>query len=405
MLHVLIVDNWQGCVTNHAPKHNTRTSLYVSYMRKMAEATESAERGTVYRILVHLGFHSRFYKLLLFLESTARSWWVTSWLPSWCPTSLCKLKDAEEKMLESIADTFSRQHVCISDGNQIWTLMFKGRAQDRTPVVLLHGFGGGVGLWALNLDALSQQRPVYAFDLLGFGRSSRPQFSGDAREAELQFVDSIEQWRARVGLEAMILVGHNLGGFLAASYSLKFPSRVKHLVLVEPWGFPERPDTADEDRPIPVWIKALGAILSPFNPLAGLRLAGPLGPMLVQTLRPDFKKKFSSMFNDNTVTEYIYHLNVQMPSGETAFKNMTIPYGWAKRPMLQRVALIQEDIPITVVYGSRSSINGNSGTAIKELRPNSHVEIIAIRGAGHYVYADQPEDFNQQILRICDAVE
>lgn len=63
-------------------------------------------------------------------------------------------------------------------------------------------------------------------------------------------------------------------------------------------------------------------------------------------------------------------------SGETAFKNMTIPYGWAKRPMLQRVGLIREDVPITVVYGSRSSINGNSGTAIKELRPDSHVEII-----------------------------
>lgn len=53
--------------------------------------------------------------------------------------------------------------------------------------------------------------------------------------------------------------------------------RVKHIVLVEPWGFPERPDTAEEDRPIPVWIKALGAMFSPFNPLAGLRLLGPLG--------------------------------------------------------------------------------------------------------------------------------
>lgn len=57
-----------------------------------------------------------------------------------------------------------------------------------------------------------------------------------------------------------------------------FPAyRVKHIVLVEPWGFPQRPDTVEEDRPIPVWIKALGAMFSPFNPLAGLRLVGPLG--------------------------------------------------------------------------------------------------------------------------------
>lgn len=55
---------------------------------------------------------------------------------------------------------------------------------------------------------------------------------------------------------------------------------------------------------------------------------------------------------------------------------MTIPYGWAKRPMLQRTGLIHSDIPITVIYGSRSSIDGHSGNSIKEMRPNSHVEII-----------------------------
>ena len=58
--------------------------------------------------------------------------------------------------------------------------------------------------------------------------------------------------------------------------------RVKHMVLVEPWGFPERPDTAEENRPIPVWIKALGAVISPFNPLAGLRLVGPPGKRSAQ---------------------------------------------------------------------------------------------------------------------------
>lgn len=56
-----------------------------------------------------------------------------------------------------------------------------------------------------------------------------------------------------------------------------FLHRVSHLILVEPWGFPERPDLADQDRPIPVWIRVLGAALTPFNPLAGLRIAGPFG--------------------------------------------------------------------------------------------------------------------------------
>lgn len=39
----------------------------------------------------------------------------------------------------------------------------------------------------------------------------------------------------------------------------------------------------------------------------------PAGPALVQILRPDFKKKFLSMFSDNTVADYIYHMNVQSP--------------------------------------------------------------------------------------------
>lgn len=43
------------------------------------------------------------------------------------------------------------------------------------------------------------------------------------------------------------------------------------------------------------------------------------GPTLVQTLRPDFKRKFLSMFSDNTVSEYIYHLNVQSPRSASLF--------------------------------------------------------------------------------------
>ncbi|XP_029282116.1 1-acylglycerol-3-phosphate O-acyltransferase ABHD5 isoform X2 [Cottoperca gobio] len=353
-----------------------------------------------------VGAHSLLSSVRGYVDTTIRWCWIPSWLPSWCPTSQMQLQTAEDMMLRCVDGTFSKQYVPIANGNVLWTLTFSSeRVKDRTPLVLLHGFGGGVGLWAQNLDSLSQRRAVLAVDLLGFGQSSRPLFSTDAQEAEEQFVESIEQWRAKVGLESMILLGHNLGGYLAVSYSIKYPGRVKHIVLVEPWGFPERPHTLEVDRPIPVWIKALGAMFSPFNPLAGLRLVGPLGPTLVQTLRPDFKRKFSSMFSDNTVSEYIYHLNVQTPSGETAFKSMTIPYGWATRPMLQRMEQLQPQIPVTIIYGSRSSIDSNSGSSIKDMRPHSHVEIITIRGAGHYVYADQPEDFNYTVLHMCDNVD
>lgn len=51
----------------------------------------------------------------------------------------------------------------------------------------------------------------------------------------------------------------------------------------------------------------------------------PAGPSLVQTLRPDFKRKFSSMFSDNTVSEYIYHVNVQSPRSVSISLSSLIP--------------------------------------------------------------------------------
>ncbi|KAK5862805.1 hypothetical protein PBY51_018165 [Eleginops maclovinus] len=372
----------------------------------MAELAVTTSAGVVWRTMSAVGANSLLSSVWGYADSTLRWCWIPRLLPSWCPTSQDQLQTAENMMLQCVESTHSKQFVPISEGTRLWTLTFSSDCvKNRTPLVLLHGFGGGVGLWAQNLDSLSQHRTVLAVDLLGFGQSSRPRFSTEAREAEEQFVESIEQWRAKVGLESMILLGHNLGGYLAVSYSIKYPDRVKHIVLVEPWGFPERPDTAEADRPTPVWIKALGSMFSPFNPLAGLRLVGPLGPTLVQTFRPDFKKKFSSMFSDNTVSDYIYHLNVQTPSGEAAFKNMTTPEGCAVRPMLQRMEQLPPQIPITIIYGSRSSIESNSCSSIKDMRPHSHVEVITIRGAGHYVFADQPEDFNHTVLKVCNKVD
>lgn len=179
-------------------------------------------------------------------------------------------------MLTEIRSYYESDFVPLQNDQRIWTLKFNPTA-NRSPLVLVHGFGGGVGLWAMNVDTLAEKRTVYAFDVLGFGRSSRPELSTDPAEAEEQFVDSIEQWREKVGLEKFVLLGHSLGGFLATSYAIKHPSRVQHLILADPWGFPVKPTEDNVSRHIPAWVRLLGAVLSPFNPLAGLRAAGPWG--------------------------------------------------------------------------------------------------------------------------------
>ncbi|KAF5891863.1 beta-galactoside-binding lectin-like, partial [Clarias magur] len=64
--------------------------------------------------------------------------------------------------------------------------------------------------------------------------------------------------------------------------------------------------------------------------------------------------------------------------GETAFKSMTVPYGWAQRPMVQRVGLINPTIQISIICGSRSCIDGQSGHVISEMRPDSQTDVIEV---------------------------
>lgn len=187
-------------------------------------------------------------------ETEPYSGW--GWWPSWRPTSMSLLKSTEAKILSCIQNEVWSRFVTLPNQDRIWTLTLTNKtahkpleqAPKKTPLVMVHGFGGGVGLWIRNLDALSHSRPVYAFDLLGFGRSSRPPFPTDAALAEEQFVNSMERWRESVGLENMILLGHSLGGYLATSYAIQHPSRVSHLILVDPWGFPEHPQPRVETR-------------------------------------------------------------------------------------------------------------------------------------------------------------
>jgi cardiolipin-specific phospholipase len=130
------------------------------------------------------------------------------------------------------------------------------------PAVLLHGYGAGLGFFFQNFFPLAQWAgrrgsSVYAVDWLGMGRSARVPFTvkakredipGRVHEAESFFVDSLEEWREKVGLEKMTLVGHSLGAYFSVVYALKYPTRVNKLILLSPAGVPRGPDTTVPSR-------------------------------------------------------------------------------------------------------------------------------------------------------------
>ncbi|XP_065192070.1 1-acylglycerol-3-phosphate O-acyltransferase ABHD5-like isoform X2 [Sycon ciliatum] len=330
----------------------------------------------------------------------------------WIPSSAKILEEAERQCFRYVKAHVKRELVRTDTGLVISTATIRGGDDVRSdinhpPVLLLHGFAGGAGIWCKNVDAIAANRVVYAIDMVGFGRSSRPVFGEDPQSIEDVFVASVEAWRRTMSIASFILVGHSLGGYVSAAYALKHPSRVEHLVLADSWGMPERPDNHIEQRgKLPGWIQALRPIVNYFNPLAALRAVGPLGAMMLRTVRPDLQSKYKDMFDDTTMTDYIYHLNAQpAPSGEAAMKSLSIPFGWAKLPMLPRlIQHLDMDVPMTLLYGERSWIDSRIGYKLQDARPHSYVDVRVVSRAGHHVYSDQSRAFNEIMVEVCTRV-
>ncbi len=95
-----------------------------------------------------------------------------------------------------------------------------------TPLVLIHGWAGGVGMWAKNIDELAKGRRVYMLDLMGFGISSRPSMVElTAQQVPEKYLGWIENWMSKLNISECILVGHSFGGFLSTHFTLKHPDQ------------------------------------------------------------------------------------------------------------------------------------------------------------------------------------
>ncbi|MBB3937300.1 alpha/beta fold hydrolase [Aureimonas phyllosphaerae] len=108
-----------------------------------------------------------------------------------------------------------------------------GEANGRA-VVLLHGKNFCGATWERTIAVLTETGyRVLAPDQIGFCKSSKPagyQFSFP------DLATHTNDLVAELGIEKPVVVGHSMGGMLAARYALMFPDDVGQLVLVNPIG-------------------------------------------------------------------------------------------------------------------------------------------------------------------------
>ncbi|MEK6347996.1 MAG: alpha/beta fold hydrolase [Burkholderia sp.] len=124
---------------------------------------------------------------------------------------------------------------------QRWAGAAPAAAADTAPIVLLHDSLGSVALWREFPAALSRAtgRDVIAYDRLGFGRSepAAAPLPHDFIHAEAR--DALPALQQAFGFTRFVVLGHSIGGAMAAACAAAHPAQCEALVTLSAQAFAE----------------------------------------------------------------------------------------------------------------------------------------------------------------------
>ncbi len=116
------------------------------------------------------------------------------------------------------------------------TIRYAAFSEDKhgVPALLLHGYSADLNNWLFTAPALAETRPVYAIDFPGHGGSDKD--VGDGSAAFLAGV--VNDVIAALGLPKVHLVGHSMGGGVAARFAVDHPDKVASVSLLASANLP-----------------------------------------------------------------------------------------------------------------------------------------------------------------------
>lgn len=222
-------------------------------------------------------------------------------------------------------------------------------------LVLIHGLSGSSRWWTRNIPGLAERYRVLVPDLIGFGRSPRPQGKlppiGELSEV-------LAEWIRRVGPPEAHVVGHSMGGQLAIHLAAEHPEQVRRLVLVDAAGIPR-----------------------PLTPRGVVRFAREIAPV--------------------------------WRWGDLSFVPVIVSDAWSAGPrtLLQAIGhILRDDVrpllpriqcPTLVLWGERDHwVPLEHGQELEQEIPDARLEILS--QCYHNPMVDRPDEFNRVVLDFLD---
>jgi pimeloyl-ACP methyl ester carboxylesterase len=281
----------------------------------------------------------------------------------------------------------------VNDGEQVrMAYMDVAPAQPNgRVVVLLHGRNFPSSYWAPVIKTLNDAGyRVLVPDQIGFGKSSKPSadlhFDTLARNT-ITLLDHLQIAKADI-------VAHSLGGMLGVRIARAFPDRINHLLLAAPIGL--------EDYRFYVPPTPTEKILESEDKLTADGYRKQLETNYSLKLPPDQVTPFiDARFNIKGSSEYPRWLRAFVSSAQMIYRE----------PVVHEIPLITE--PTLFVMGAddhnapgrpnapealrpKMGHNAELAQALAAKMPDARAEVLA--DAGHLVFLDQPQKFNELML-------
>ncbi|MEO0376554.1 MAG: alpha/beta fold hydrolase [Cyanobacteria bacterium P01_A01_bin.17] len=271
---------------------------------------------------------------------------------------------------------------------QDWRIHYVQKGKEGPCLLLVHGFGASTDHWRKNIEVLSQNYRVWAIDLLGFGRSQKPNtiYTGELwRDQFKAFCEEVIQ-------EPVFIAGNSLGGYASLCFAVDCPEWVRGVILLNCAGRFTAPE-----QPQPVWKQRIGKAQKKILRSGLVIDTMSLFLFFNARRRSQIRKVLQQVYKDKTaITDQLVE-DIRRPSlDKGALQVFSAVF---KSPPGRTLDVLLTDLeqPLFLLWGAADPWMTPAKTeTFREFYPGAELELL---DAGHCPHDERPELVNAAMDR------